>query len=73
MKKRILIVDDFPPNAESLELYLNLKGYEATCCFSASGALSLMACHKFDYMVIDYYLGNNATGLDLLMQDPDGC
>lgn len=67
MKKRILIADDHPVVLEGLEIILQHEGYETIKATGVEEAISISKnSGKFDLMVIDLTLKEDADGLSLI-------
>ena len=62
--KKILVVDDEPPVADTIKRVLLLGGHTVEIAETAEQALRLYAVGKYDLIVTDYALGR-MTGLDL--------
>jgi CheY-like chemotaxis protein len=54
--RKILIVDDEVPVADSLELIFSCRGYEARAVYSADQAIELLAKWQPDLAIIDVML-----------------
>jgi DNA-binding NtrC family response regulator len=74
-KPRILVVDDDPALAMTIEMALESEGYEVTETSSAEGAIELLNEGSFPIVISDIYMGAK-TGLDVLHRakalNPDG-
>ena len=62
--KRILVVDDEPPVAETIRIILTMSGHTVEIAESVEQALRLFEVGKYDLIFTDYALGK-LTGLDL--------
>ena len=62
--KKILVVDDEPPVADTIKRVLVLSGHQVEIAETAEQALRLYEVGKYDLVMTDYALGK-LTGLDL--------
>jgi CheY-like chemotaxis protein len=62
--KRILVVDDEPPVAETIRLVLTSSGHAVEVAVDAQQALGLYRAGKFDLVITDFSLPG-MDGLDL--------
>ncbi len=62
--KRILVVDDEPPVADTIKMILTMSGHLVDTAESVEQALRLFEAVKYDLIFTDYALGK-LTGLDL--------
>jgi len=69
LKKKILVLEDDEVNQELLKLYLN-NDYETKVVGSINDAVRALERAKFDLIISDIYLGNEAkhNGHDFLKQ-----
>lgn len=65
MKKRILVIDDERPFADSLVEYFVDRGYEARAVYDAEGGLAVLEAYDPHAIVTDLRLPGE-SGLDLL-------
>jgi len=61
---KILVVDDNPPMAKTLEDILAMKGYEVHTAHSGFEALEILRCQKVDIMLTDVIMPD-MNGVDL--------
>jgi len=64
-KKKILIIDDELSQLESLEMFLNEKGYQVACATSGSEGLEKNTTFKPDIIILDIRLPD-MDGLEVL-------
>ena len=64
-QKKILIVDDSAPNADSFKDILELFGYQAQCVYDWEEVLGLLSTEEFEIIFIDINL-KNMSGITLL-------
>ena len=67
MKRRILLIEDDPENADYVELALTVKGYEVSVVGNAEEALPLVQQRPPDLLLLDVMLPG-MTGFEFLAQ-----
>lgn len=64
---RVLVIEDHPLVAEGLRLGLEAEGFEVRCTDGDPAALpSLLAAFPVDVVLLDIYLANGRSGIDLI-------
>ncbi|MBW2039949.1 MAG: sigma-54-dependent Fis family transcriptional regulator [Deltaproteobacteria bacterium] len=66
-KNRVLIIDDEPSLLESLDMYLNERGYEVKCALDASDGLEKVDSFNPEAIVLDIRLPDR-DGLEVLKE-----
>jgi CheY-like chemotaxis protein len=71
-KAQVLIVDDEPGTRKLLADALQMDGFSVESAGSGREAMALVANHRPDLMVVDYYLSDE-TGMELMTQVENVC
>jgi len=61
---KILVVEDDPANQEAMRAFLDSRGYTYQCAGDAALAMQFRAA--FDCALVDFHLGSDQTGLDVI-------
>jgi two-component system, NtrC family, sensor kinase len=67
---RVLVVEDSPTQAQSLDLILQAEGYEVEIAPDAEKALERMAQQEFELALVDVHLPGE-SGVDLVKRISD--
>jgi CheY-like chemotaxis protein len=61
---KILVVEDDPANQEAMRAFLESRGHTYQCRGDVASALQVR--EAFDYALVDFHLGSDLTGLDVI-------
>jgi DNA-binding response OmpR family regulator len=65
---RVLVLDDEPVARDLLRRYLKKRGYETVETGTIDSAMAALRAGPVDAMILDYRLGEDRNGLDVLLQ-----
>lgn len=67
MSGKVLFIDDDRTMTAIISSMIEASGSECIACTNGEDAMALLADHRFDLVIVDYYLDGKLTGLDTLL------